>query len=905
MNQLERNPDEYLDQFGLTNFRPAQKDVINSVLEQRDCLCIMPTGGGKSLCYQLPAIMLDGLTLVVSPLIALMKDQVDSLCEKGIRAAFINSTLSSQEQYDRLANVEDGQYDLLYVAPERFRSQRFVELIKSSNLQLLAVDEAHCISEWGHDFRHDYARLGQYRKRIGNPPTIALTATATPDVQTDVVRQLGLEDHRTFIAGFARENLRYRVIQHGAQNEKDETIKNLVEGYAGTGIIYVSTRKACEAVAEMVHESSGRCIGIYHAGLQPNERREVQEAFMSGEVEIVVATNAFGMGIDKPDVRFVIHYNMPGTLEAYYQEAGRAGRDGLMSDCVLLYSSNDQRIQRYFIESAYPAREIVRDVYEYLCRLKRDPIEITQIQLKEDMGLDISTEGVGTCERVLEKAGAIQRHEPHRNMAVVQINSHADTLLDFVSPKARNVRKLIHVIEDRIGEMRFEPVYFQLQSLSDRSGLSMQAMRKALAELSNLESFHYIPPFRGRAIHITDRKQKFADLEIDFEAMDERRRFDYEKLNSMVSYAFTGRCRQWEVLDYFGDPSGKNCGNCDNCSTPGKSANGEIVIELEDDPVIKTVARIGLSGVARAKERVGKNAIAAMLCGSQSAKMKKTKLDQVSTFGKLSELKQSDVATVLEAMLRVGWLEQFEHEPHRPLLRLTELGRDVMWDRADVTRVALPKKLARKIRSVCEAEEAPSKPRPSKNRSQPATPSNSSPAKPATPPEAVEPNHDSATLTRVEPDGYLAEPSRSSGENALDTPLEDHDSGTQSASLSEIPSDSDEPLERPNYFWTWRLVEEGCFSLEEMLAIRDIEYVTFWDHLVLAAEAGLPIQVDRVMEDSEIATIESAIDGENSPNLTGDSVQFHELHSQISPHIPVGQLRLFLKCRAIPSSEEI
>ncbi|MEM7312995.1 MAG: RecQ family ATP-dependent DNA helicase [Planctomycetota bacterium] len=904
MNQPERNPDDYLGQFGLSQFRPAQRDVITSVLEGHDCLCIMPTGGGKSLCYQLPAVMLDGLTLVVSPLIALMKDQVDALCEKGIRAAFINSTLSSQEQYDRLLNVQDGQYDLLYVAPERFRSQRFIELIRSANLKLLAIDEAHCISEWGHDFRHDYARLGRYRKRIGSPRTIALTATATPDVQADVVRQLELEEHRTFIAGFARENLRYRVVHHGSQNEKDETIKNLIDGYVGTGIVYVSTRKACEQVAEMIHESSGRCIGIYHAGLQPNERREVQEAFMSGEVEIVVATNAFGMGIDKPDVRFVIHYNMPGTLEAYYQEAGRAGRDGLMSDCVLLYSGNDQRIQRYFIESAYPAREIVREVYEHLCSMRQEPIEITQIQLKEDMGLDISTEGVGTCERLLEKAGGIQRLEPHRNMAVMQINSHADTLLDFVSPKAKNVRKLIRAVEDRIGEMRFEPVYFQLQSLAERTGLSIQALRKAIGELSNLESFHYVPPFRGRAIHVTDRTRKFGDLEIDFESMDERRKLDYDKLNSMVSYAFTGRCRQWEVLDYFGDPSGKKCGNCDNCRSPGKSANAEVVVELDEDPVIKTVARIALSGVARAKERVGKNAIAAMLCGSQSAKMRKLRLDQVSTFGKLSELKQTDVATFLDAMLRVGWIEQFENEPHRPLMRLTESGRDVMWDRADVNRLAIPKKLARRIRAECEAEEAPSKPKPS------------------TPPKAdAETTSDSDSGDSSHRQSNRRDTGAQSPDNEVDDRVREEAAlpyradgqkvdaqkvDAQSASMESRATISVDGITCPSAaYWTWRLVQDGSFSVAEMLEIRNIDRVTFGDHLEQSADAGLEIPLDRILDESEITLIESAL-LEESRSVQGDAtVRIDDLHARISSQISKANLRLFLKCRALATSEEV
>src|SRR3954451_14541275 len=291
--------ESHLARFKLASFRAGQREVIAAILGGHDCLCIMPTGGGKSLCYQLPAVAREGLTLVVSPLIALMKDQVDALSELGIAATFINSSLAPAEAYQRMDDMAAGRFDLVYIAPERLRSSLFLEKLRDAKVQLLAVDEAHCISEWGHDFRPDYARLGRLRHRLNHPQTIALTATATPDVRTDIVAQLQLQTPRVFITGFARPNLHFEVEQIFSEPDSDRTLINFIRATPGAGIVYSATRKACEELAPVLAAACGRKVDLYHAGLEPDARRRAQDSFMSGQTPIIVATNAFGMGIDK------------------------------------------------------------------------------------------------------------------------------------------------------------------------------------------------------------------------------------------------------------------------------------------------------------------------------------------------------------------------------------------------------------------------------------------------------------------------------------------------------------------------------------------------------------------------------------------------------------------------------
>jgi ATP-dependent DNA helicase RecQ len=550
--------------FGFPDFRPGQERAVSSVLEKRDTLVVLPTGGGKSVCYQIPAMVLPGLTVVVSPLISLMKDQVDALTARGIPATFVNSTLSSGEVSERMARVTRGEIKLLYLAPERFDVGTAADRLRTVGVSLLAIDEAHCISEWGHDFRPSYLRIAQVREKLGWPQVVALTATATPHVRQDIARQLRLENPETIITGFDRQNLRYHVVPTRTDAEKDAALAATLRDHDGVAIVYASTRRNVEKIAQAL-ERQGITAAAYHAGLDDAHRHAVQDAFMNESVRAIVATNAFGMGIDKPNVRLVVHHAMPGTLEAYYQEAGRAGRDGQPAEVYLLHAFPDRFTHEFFIKGAYPERPLVEKVYERARALadKSGAVSLEPGAIAASLPGKVSDREVESALRLLIQAGAIRSEPESGGRVFVRLLATADRIKRELGADRALQLGLLRALWRVAGDSLNDGVPIDLDGLPPGFGGAAGAMPL----LAELERGQFLEWHRlGGGEHVTNPRRPLSAYPLDWSALDRRRKNELSKLDAMQQYAYATGCRRGFVLRYFGDPAaGKDCGGCDNC----------------------------------------------------------------------------------------------------------------------------------------------------------------------------------------------------------------------------------------------------------------------------------------------------------------------------------------------------
>jgi ATP-dependent DNA helicase RecQ len=662
--------------FGYDEFRPGQEEIIRTAIAGDDTLVVMPTGGGKSLCYQIPAIILEGVTIVVSPLIALMKDQVDTLERKGIRATTINSTLEFAELRQRMTDIRYGLYRLVYVAPERFESQTFLELMREVPIALFAVDEAHCISEWGHDFRPSYLKIAAAIEELGRPPVIALTATATPYVQQDVIQQLGLRDPKRFVRGFDRPNLSYRVLE---SSDKDADLREIMAGEMrrdGATIIYCGTRRAVESVGTMLH-AEGLPVSVYHAGMHDDYRRAAQESFIDGRAKIIVATNAFGMGIDKADVRHVIHYDMPGSIEAYYQEAGRAGRDGRPSDCTLLFNGRDRRLQEFFIRSSFPDRSEIDAVYSALW----DALHVAVGSRYEGVFVPDERDIVGRARihgatlngalAILEKNGIVRKLRAER-IGMVRFLASSREIQEYYQRTRDEERKktIVALLRTLGGAALTHETFINPVEVAARHGLTVDAFERSMRALVMAGIFRYTPPTPGTGYQLLQERLDPRRVRIDDKAIEIGRSRALMKLDTIERYVNERGCRRDFILEYFcAEHAEANCGRCDNC----RRAPVERADEPALRPHVKRAAEQLMAAVAELGGRFGKMTVVDLLRGVRTATTTQFSLDRYRRFGELREVDRVELARIADDLCAAGLLERTTSL--KPLLRMTPAGR--------------------------------------------------------------------------------------------------------------------------------------------------------------------------------------------------------------------------------------
>ena len=568
MNEVIHNLNKY---WGFTELREGQADAVQAILSKKDTLVLFPTGGGKSLCYQLPATMLDGLTLVISPLVALMQDQVQQLQDRGISASFINSSIPRHEIEQRLVNARNGMYRLLYCSPERLSTPLFQSEMEALNIQLVAIDEAHCISQWGHDFRPSYRQIRSALTVIADDVRwMALTATATPEVRADILESLSFKNPAIIAKGFDRPNLKWWVarVEQRQKKVKEATIKALKKG---SGLIYASTRQGCESYSEEFQQE-GVKAEAYHAGLEPQARHSIQQRWIEGTTPLVISTNAFGMGIDKADCRFVIHHEIPFSLEAYYQEAGRAGRDGAEAFPMLFYKPSDVLNAKSRIEEHYPSYKEVVYIYNILCDelnlaigSEMEEVKSIELQALQKRG-KVPTSKVRACLNVLKTSGVVEFQEDVHPQVGIWFVKSEEIIRDTIGQmenrdKAQFLDQLYRLFgREAWGDMVFLDLNFVLQKLS----ITRNSLQKALKVLSEFDQLlAYEIREAQPQVRLIEARQKTFSLQK--KEVDAHRNNLLLKLKYMQQYAETNECREVFIRNYFGDTNASPCGHCDNC----------------------------------------------------------------------------------------------------------------------------------------------------------------------------------------------------------------------------------------------------------------------------------------------------------------------------------------------------
>jgi len=568
--------------WGYSQFRPLQEEIILSVLEGKDTIALMPTGGGKSLCFQVPALAKDGICLVISPLIALMKDQVEGLRKKGIPATAVVSGMSRNEIDISLDNCIHGKEKFLYLSPERLSSDIFLERLSHMKVNLLAVDEAHCISQWGYDFRPSYLKIADIRERLSGVPVLALTATATPEVQNDICRKLNFRNENLFRKSFERKNLSYVVLR---EDDKIQRMLKVISNVPGTGVVYVRTRKRTREVSDLLNRNNIKS-GYYHGGMAGAERTKIQDQWMSGELRIVVATNAFGMGIDKGNVRSVVHLDLPESLEAYYQEAGRAGRDEQKSYAVLLYNQSDKADMEQRAVTSFPELSRIRNVYQGLGNYLKIPVgsgkgicyDFSLVNFCTEYNLPVHE--TFNCLKVLELQGMIELTENVEIQSRIHFTAHRDELYDF-QVKNPELDNFIKFLLRSYAGLFDDYIFIQETQLAKRMGTDPAQVRKHLQLLDKLKILSYIPSSESPRLTFLEPRIESRLLKIDRQNLQDRKERFLKKAKAVISYATErSRCRSQMLLAYFGEETWHRCGVCDYCL--GRNKSGVSDLEFEE-----------------------------------------------------------------------------------------------------------------------------------------------------------------------------------------------------------------------------------------------------------------------------------------------------------------------------------